>query len=288
MICDRVRSCMLDKDLGRAEREELRELLAHIEGCSACQSAIDDYDHLRETLHVADDEIQPTGGWDSFADRLAGSAAVQPHRRRAFWPAALAACIGAVVVGWTLHARLEPTVSPRQLDRSAITRLVMSPPTEQEIVDRAHLFNQVSDVFDGRAEWILLADHASDMGVGTAATDPRKSLLLIRLSISHDGALFSTADLIVVPGQVARTTVPAAGNLELKYEVVTSLNDPGHIRISAELCKVNHDAQRIGLIGSDLSMRMGQVVSIGQVVTGTGTYEFNVGLYRTSTAGPRS
>jgi hypothetical protein len=287
MNCERARSFVIDLDRTQAERDELMAALAHVQDCVECRSAARDYDSIRDALRDTNEDVEPAEGWDSFEDRLAGSV-VKKRPRLKLVPAAVAACIAGVVIGWMFSGHMGSDNSVRPHAQPDAARFVMAPPTEQEVVDRANLFNQVSDVFDGKAEWILLADHASDMGVGSSATGKGKTPLLIRLTISRDGALFSNADLIVVPGQAARTTVPAADNLELKYEVVTSPVDPGHVRITAELRKANQDSQRVGSIGSDVSIRMGQILSIGQVVTGTGTYEFNVGLYRTSTTGLRS
>jgi hypothetical protein len=161
-------------------------------------------------------------------------------------------------------------------------------PSEQDLAERAKLFDEVSTVFDHQAGWVLLADSGSDMGLGAQPGVNGKNLLLVRINISRDGAPFSTADLMVLPGQVAKSTVPADGNLRLKYEVTTSQPDPTHVRISAEIIQPNRGPARLGAIASDVSIRMGQIVSIGQVVTSGGTFEINVGLYRAPSPGSAS
>jgi hypothetical protein len=162
----------------------------------------------------------------------------------------------------------------------AVPQSIVLRPSEQELVERARLFDEVSEVFDHRAQWVLLADKGSDMGLGAQPAGNGKSLLLVRLSISRDGAPFSTADLVVLPGQVARSTVDALDGMQLKYEVTTSQIDPTHLRISADILHSDESRSQLGGISSDLSIRMGQIASIGQIVTNSGTYEFNVGLYR--------
>ncbi|MBI4579984.1 MAG: hypothetical protein HY718_09800 [Planctomycetes bacterium] len=285
MECQTARDLLLQFDLSEADRTGLLRALTHVDQCLACRSATGDYDRIREALRPEPDG-EPVGGWAAFEDRLAHDV-TSPRHAVPLTPLALAACLAMAVSGWCLYLWPNRTAeTPRQ--NLPETPAFVTVPSEQEIADRAKLFDQVSQVFDDRAGWVLLADRRSDMGMSSGAPTKERSVLLVRISISHEGAPFSTVDLLVVPGQVARSTVPAAGGLQLKYEVTTSQSDPSHLRIVADVERLNHAARRVGTLGSDLRIRLGQIASIGQVVTGSGTFECNVGLYRVEPSGQRS
>jgi hypothetical protein len=286
MECDSARRVLLEHDLGQAQRVSVRAALEHLDACDACGDAVEDYDRIRESLRSPDTGIEPEGGWPAFEQRLSQQVVMRSRTVR-LMPAALAACITMAVTGWGLylwnghHAQMSGNVVPARL-------LNLANPSEQEIVDRMQVFDQVSQVFDHRAGWVLIADHGSDVGVGNPPATNSSALLLVRISISRDGALFSNADLVVVPGQTARTTASEVNGMRLRYEVTTSDTDPTHLRVLAEIQQIGESSpKRVGSLGSDLRVRLGQIVSIGQVVTGAGTYDVNVGLYRTA-AGHKS
>jgi hypothetical protein len=281
MECEFAKRLLLEHDLGKAQRISLQNALQHVDICDTCQEAVEGYDRIRESLRSPDEETEPDGGWSAFEQRLAQQLVVHPRSTRLL-PAALAACITMAATGWGLylwnggHSQTSDTIVSSQLRR-------LANPSEQEIVDRMQVFDQVSEVLDRRAGWVLIADHGSDVGVGAPGALSGDKLLLVRISISRDGAMFSNADLVVVPGQVARTTVSATDQLRLRYEVATSESDPTQLRILVNIEQINASSFRqVGSLGSDFRVRMGQIVSMGQVVTAGGTYDVNVGLYRTA------
>lgn len=201
-------------------------------------------------------------------------------------PWLVAACLLLAVVGWGMY--LWGGATPSSIPIPGDQGIKLAGLTPQEVADRVQVFDQVWNVFDGRAEWVLIADKASDLGIGSGRTGESGELLLLRLSVSRDGTLFSTADLVVVPGETAQVDVPSPGQQQLRYEVVTSASEPGHLRFSVELQRTNGQAGTVAGLAGELYVRLGQVASAGEMVAASGRYEVSVGVYRSEFRGERT
>lgn len=100
--CDEVRRDILDWGWGAARRRQIAACLSHLEHCTACQSAVGDYDTLQARFQEDPPfEAGPTAGWASFEDRLVRQITSAHRRAPIRWmPVAMAASLVLGAVGW--------------------------------------------------------------------------------------------------------------------------------------------------------------------------------------------
>jgi len=278
MSCDFIRQLLLDFGWDAEARQRASQVLAHLETCSTCRQASEDFDRLRRTLDDSADDSEPHGGWESFENRL--STAVnrsQPARLR--W-LAVAAAVVLASGAFELGRRLEkPNVAPIALTRSAPQSAPNSHFEPHEISQAVSAFDQVSKVFDGRASWMLVSHESSDVGVVTQPVDSSRKVLLLRLTVTHGGQLASDADLLVIPGQTANLTVPMQGGQSLKYRIGTSADEPTRLTVWLEV-STPHGGEALGALSTNLDMDPGQKVTAGQLATTAGEYELKIAFAR--------
>lgn len=279
MNCNSVRDELLQYDWDEVDRQRLTESLNHLGHCDECRSAMADFDRLRLVSRPVESDTEPTGGWTAFENRLIDRMA-RPRRRLGWVPPALAASLAMAVVGWGLYLGSSGT-DDRQapsVNGGAVVRAL----TPQEIADRIEVFDEVSQVFDRRAGWVLISDQRSDMGVGQTPTSSNATLLLVRLSVLREQSPFSNADLVIVPGQMARVTVPSVGGSSVRYQVTTSETEPNLLRLRVEVGSGNGQREGSALV-TDLRLPSGKIVPAGQLVTSSGRYDVHVGIYQAKT-----
>ncbi|NLE60141.1 MAG: hypothetical protein GX616_17465 [Planctomycetes bacterium] len=280
MNCNSVRDELLQYDWDEVDRQRLTEILNHLAHCDECRSAMADFDRLRLVSRPIESDTEPTGGWTAFEHRLIDRM-TRPRRRLGWVPPALAASLALAVVGWGLYLGSGGTRDQRapSVNGGEVVRAL----TPQEIADRIEVFDQVSEVFDRRAGWVLISDQRSDMGVGQTPMRQDESLLLVRLSLLKDRSLFSNADLVIVPGQMARVSVPSHDGSVVRYQVTTSETDPRFLRLRVEVGSSNGQREGGAALATDLRLPSGKIVPAGQLVTSSGSYDVHVGICQSKT-----
>jgi hypothetical protein len=157
--------------------------------------------------------------------------------------------------------------------------------TPQRVNHEADAFVQVSQVFDGRASWMLMSNAASDVGVSTEAVSARaKDVLLLRLTLTRSGAVASDADLLVVPGQTANLSVPLQADQTLHYRIGTSTDEPTRLSIWLEVRTPTGDAP-LAALATNLRMQPGEHTTAGLLSTTAGQYELRIAFSRAELPG---
>ncbi len=280
MTCESIRETLLELGWGAADRERAARALKHLETCAQCREAIGDFDVFRDAFDSPGDQATPQGGWDAFEDRLEARALATGHSWR--WPMAIAASVlivaGAFEFGRLQGGRSAPasglamtgaTSRPRESDASF---------TPGDITHEVSAFHEVSQVLEGRAGWILVSDRASDVGVADRAVDADK-VLLLRFSLLAGGEKVSEADLVAIPGQTANLTVPLENGTSLHYRVGTSIDEPTHLSLWAEIRKPT-GSEPLAALSTDLRLQSGEKRTAGELSTVSGKYVLNVGFAR--------
>jgi hypothetical protein len=277
MPCDFARQALLEFGWNAATRQRAAQVLAHLETCSDCRQAVDDFDRLRESLETSD-ESEPIGGWASFEARL--SDAVKPQRSLRLRWLAVAAAVLISASAFELGRWMEkPVTSPFALVTTAAQPVTAPHFDPHEITQAVNAFDQVSKVFDGRASWMLVSRESSDVGVAPDAVDLGRKVLLLRLTVTRSGQPASDADLLVIPGQTANLTVPIRGGQSLKYRIGTSADEPTRLAVWMEV-STPHGGQAVGALSTTLNMDPGQKVTAGQLSTTAGEYELKIAFSR--------
>lgn len=279
MNCEDVRRALLEQDWDESDRQRFRDALQHADDCESCQTALADFDRLRTAVRPTEFESEPQGGWEAFDDRLT-SRVLGGRRRWPVMPIALAASVVLGVAGWGLHFR-DRSEPGRAIGIENGNGMIVRALTPAEIEERMQVFGQVSDVFDQRAGWVLIGDQASDLGLRETPAPSISELLLLRLNVFRERALVSTADLVIVPGQVAELTVPSSSGPQVRYRVATGESRLNHVQFHVELAKPEQPQAAMASLTSDLSLVPGEVVSAGEMLTASGRYRVKIGTYLT-------
>ena len=285
MECETVQRELLHLDWDDAQRQRMIELLGHLEGCESCRSALEDFDRLRGELAADDTEVEPSGGWSAFEDRL--TRPMTSRRWRWRWtPPALAASLLLAVAGWSLYLGGRgdhgPGIAGRAPAGDPPQRLRSLGFTPREVADRVEVFDEVSRDFDRRAQWVVIGDKTTDLGLGEQDQPVGQGLLLLRLTLSGDDDVASRVDLVIVPGQRAELTVPTDEGPHVRYRVNTSDGEPIRLQLWVDLIRPDGERSTMAALATDLTLEPGQVTSAGRMVTSSGRYELNVGIYRTN------
>lgn len=309
--CERWRRQVLDRPWHGEDLAEARALLAHVDRCGACRAALNDYDALRQVLggdrsetandvsRAQDHDVEPAGGWPVFERRLSDTrsaafagtmpaGAEQPGDQgqraqstaRPMWhsPWLLAASILLMACGWGLYAMHWVTGTGDQ-DGGHIDSPVVQDMSEYDIARNMELFESVSRVFDGRASWVALTDHDSEVGL-SASVPTSDRLLMLRLTLARDGRATATADLAIVPGQSAQWSLPAHDGERVRFRIHADAHRPAMLSILAEIEPGNGEpgeqhVQEAALTAL-LRTEPEQVLAAGELKTKGGRYELTV------------
>jgi hypothetical protein len=282
MDCNQIRQDVLHRDWTAADLQAARAMLAHLDACADCRRAIGEYDQLRETLdgHEQNADPAPAGGWAAFEGRL--TAQMKSPARHTWWriSAAMAAGVALLLAGYGL-ATMARDASGSGLGTGSGGSVAAQPLpevrfTEQDASAHAAAFRQVTDVFGGRAQWVMVSDRASDVGVAQRSLGPTRDIFLVRLALTHDGRPAATSDVAIIPGQSADLRVPLEGGQSVRYRIGTTDAAQSRLAIWAELTGANGEAEPIAALTTQLKVAPGQSTRAGEMNTVSGPYRLSV------------
>lgn len=273
MKCDQIRQELLRYDWDQTERQQMAECLAHLNICEECKQAFIDYDYIRSEMRGSESEKEPVGGWSALEERLTSHITTSPSRQ-IFIPGMLAASIVIAVIGWGLFLNTKQEVGPSFVDKYVFKGL-----TSQEIKDQVEVFDQVSETFEGRTGWVVLANNNSDLGLTAKPVEPVKQLLLLRLNVLCDGVVKSKADFMIVPGQTARLNMPVNHGTQINYQIATS-QDTKRLQLWVEVVREGGDRETLAALATDIQPETGQVIDVGEMVTAAGRYGVRLACYQ--------
>ncbi len=282
------------------EQQRLETAVEHLKNCPACKAALANYAQMRDLLQAPSNESEPAGGWSGFQDRLqptmthggidgvsshqANMPSLAGHGTRQHttfigWRSAMAVAASIVFLALSIVGTSYLSIRSHQpmQDIPGPASLVQFKPAE--VSQQVEAFAKVSEAFDNRASWMLISDHTSDVGVAEANI-PERTLLLLRLSLLHAGAIISHADLILIPGQQADLTLPSSDGQILHYRMSASNAVPTTLSLWLGIENTHEKSATIAALSTQLPLAPGQVVSAGQMATVSGTYELKVGFVR--------
>jgi hypothetical protein len=269
MSCEKVQQFLLDCDWDADQRRHALEILSHAQECPACRAALGQFDALRARLRIPEtDRAVPDGGWGALGHRLARASSHRPSRR--WLPVAW---VAAVLVGaLTTYIVDHRTTGPPALTDQEVAQLQFAP---DDRTRNTKAFEQVSEFFDHRTNWLLVSDTASDMGVSAEPMVQPDHVLLLRLSMRHDHQVISNADLVIIPGQTANLTLPLSAQQSLHYRIGTSTGLPTQLALLVEI-KAPSGSQPIAGLATTLQLQPDQQVSAGQLNTEAGPYDLTI------------
>ncbi len=104
MICDDIRREMLDRDWDRATLGTASRVISHLDDCPACRQALEQYDTLRQLLHVAQEVPRSVRrDWAGRDWARAFPEVPKPAPRRLAWAMVMAASLVAGIAGWGMY-----------------------------------------------------------------------------------------------------------------------------------------------------------------------------------------
>lgn len=279
MHCDETRRYLLDLDGNEAARRRVAAALQHAETCSACRSALADYDRIRDEVAAPQGDIEPPGGWVAFEARLK-----HKIQARSWWrwfsPVAMAASLLLAGAGWGLYLGGRPELAPGRPEEETPRLVSLSP---QDVAQGVRLFDQVSDVFERRADWVLLANGASDLGLGPRSSAGGRELLLLRLALVREQAVVSSADLVIAAGRTASVTLPLDRGAQVSYQVATSASDPRRLRLGVSIRPSAQEPRSLAALATELDAEGERWIQAGQLVTHLGQFGVSVQVCRAPT-----
>ena len=257
-----------------AERRRVAEIIRRLDEDGELRAAAAEYDRIRAALRPRTPFTSPEGGWDAYHERLLSGVRRRPKWLRFRRVAAVAASL---MVGAALgRYALPPAAQPDSADAPVQTpRLAF---TAEEIARYVSTFDELAQVFDQRARWVLVTEDNSDLGLGAPLSRGSSRLLLVRLVMSDAGGIVSTADLIIIPGETASVGVPLNEQRRLQYHVATSAGDPSRITLWVELEDLEDSGETLASLGSDLRLESGHELDAGGIIAPEGRYQLRVGF----------
>jgi hypothetical protein len=282
MPCDEFRQFLLDTGWDASDRARAAEALRHVENCQSCRDALAELDRLRQTLGSFRTDAQPAGGWEAFERRLLAGANPRVWRR----PPIMAIAASVLIVGGLAFFLGRWSDRPTAVAVPGAEPVAVSAQfAPQRVSHEVNAFAQVSQVFDGRASWLMMSNAASDVGLSTEAVSAQaKNVLLLRLTLTRSGAIVSDADLLVVPGQSANLTVPLEAGQSLHYRIGTSTDEPTRLSVWLEV-KTPAGEAPLAALATNLRMRPGERTTAGQLSTTAGEYELRIAFSRANLPG---
>jgi hypothetical protein len=278
--CDVIQSQILEFGWTHRQREAAQQVLGHIETCDACRHAFDDYATLRAALtpDAADArEPAPIGGWEAFEQRMVATLRRKPRFHA--WRAVAAGLLLLITAanGWMLLKHRPDHTPSVALNRHSET-VVASDMTPASV---AQAFRTVSEVFDGRANWVMLSDRESDLGLADQPEKPAE-VLVLRFVVMRGNTPVSQMHVGVIPGATVRVSVPAAGGEQLQYVIATDAKNHQNISVSlaVESGSKNHADTGLGSIATTLNMPFGKQTPAGKITTRDGTFDLSLTLER--------
>lgn len=286
---------VLDRGWSQVDLRRAARIVERFESSPATLDALRDYDRLRDVF--ADGQVQaaaasPPEGWQAFQRRATASQrSVRARLRRyRWWLAAAAACLAiAAVVPFKFvggHGdRDDLALQPASMVEPQAPEM-RRPPSPAQL--SAQLFGEISTLFDGRTSWVAVTDDDSQMGLGAEPTAGQSQLLLLRLTVMHDGRIAAQTDMAILPGQSASLTVPFAGDRKLTYSIDTTADAPMTLSLWAQLEDEPGDDRTLAALMSQLGgvAETGRVE--GQLVSTHRGYAFTIDFSQVPLPEPQS
>lgn len=252
---------MLDQDWTALALEQAAAAHAHTQTCAECARTLKEYDELRAVLGKTEADETPDGGWGAYENRLKDR--VIPNRRATRWWSGGAAIAALLLMGvgiWQYNSLIrEAAATPPQ---------ALLPPNPEQ---QASVFQSVSQVFDGKAGWMVMSNGESNLGLMSKPLPDGTRLVLLRLTMSQQEEIVAQTDVAILAGQQANISVPM-GNQVVNYRMMPNQNEPKRVAIWAEIESAPQTAP-LDVVATNLDMRRSPVVRAGML----SAYELNVG-----------
>ncbi len=294
MSCDEVRQVLLD---GAGAGRSRGDVTAHLRQCGSCRAAGEVYARIRNVLQptahdgaVRDGAAEPVAGWDAFEQRLLASPRPNGARGGGRWIGVrgslglgLAASLLLGVVGFQVGRWYAGSPAPLASGgkNTDVHEPTQNPPPHArlaaaDVTRQVRAFEEVSQVFDGRASWVMLSDDATDMGLAPQPLDrPQPALLMLRMTMLRENQIISQADLVIVTGESADLSVPIARGRTLRYQIDTTRDTPTRLNLWAEVL-TPAGGEALGALATTLRAEPGRNVSAGSLTTTGGVYELQI------------
>jgi len=253
------------------DRKQLKAALDHIEGCTECSQAVDDYDSIQNLLKPAADIPEPSMGWDRFSKSLTPKREIQ--WQPFVWPAIAAILVICLAISLT-HTRVQP--ASRELQEVKNGNGLDLAYTKDEVTQNMTVFQEMSNVYGNQTGWVMVSDSTADVGLVPAEMISSQQVLLLRLNMLNNKQVVSSSDLVIVAGQSAHLSVPFENGQELKYTVSTSDGENPALSVWVEVRNGQTKPRMLAALATQITPQKGQVVSAGELVTSAGKYELKI------------
>jgi len=249
--------------------------------------------------NTAEAAVTPVGDWRAFEGRLLRSmeppvemtvaSPMRIDRHRASHGVGFGVALGmaasvllfglAFWMGYHAGARSgvsSPTAvaQPKTSQNTHFARLGAS-----DVNRQIEAFQQVAEVFDRHASWVMTSGSSTDMGLASEPIDGSGPILLLRLAMVRGNDVVSSTDLAIVPGQSANLSVPLQQGRMLHYQIGTTTDLPTRLSLWAEV-RTPVGGETLAALATRLDAEPGQAVSAGRLTTAAGVYELQVDFAR--------
>ncbi len=274
--CENNREIILDLDTDAQRRQQIRQALQHLDECEYCAAALKDFDRMRAVMAQSAPGV-PDGGWEAMAERL--TARPPPIRSRSHFhlmriaAVVLVAMTGFLIGGWFTNRTLRQHALTETIQVAADSSPFAYPMSDRTL--QATAFDRMSEVYDHRAEWMMLGDHVSDVGISDTAIAPQQTLILMRLTLLQLGRIVSRADVAILPGQSARLSFGGQRDIQLEYHISTSSDHP--IRLAIWTSVADATGQSYGALATTYDPPSPNI-GLRPLVTTIGSFQLKVSL----------
>ena len=276
MNCEQARGLLEELAVDRGA--EVLAAIGHAGECAECQLAMEELARWQGALRGdGEHDQQPQGGWSEFEQRLRQGV----RRQGAAWvnwsiglrrglAAAAVLLVGfGVFYGGRMSLR---TVAPGETVAAAGAPELLS---VGDVASGAAAFRQVATVFEDQAGWVVLAGGQSELGLRAGRVAPSAVLTVVRLRMEGPAGASTSADLVMVAGEMATLRIGLTGQREIVWQVS---GENGQLSIWTELRDVA-SRRSLGTLGTTLPLKLdlrGQTV--GQIVTGHESYRVSAAM----------
>jgi len=278
--CDTAQQVLLDLDLDEPRRRQVAMSVTHVNHCAACRKSMKDCDRMRAALRD-ESAATPRAGWDAYFQRLQSGLTARARPRPVFWRwirpmAAVAASLLFVVGGFVWGSLRERQIAhaPKSVEPTVAASFSAS-----DIARQVRAFGEIDQVFEGHTRWLLLTGGGADVALDDTANSPgrggKKGIMLLRLDLSRNGKVVSTADLVIVAGKTAEVHLPLMDGTSLRYRLATSALDPSRLGLRAELSSSGMTEPQASLATS-LQLVPDRGIIAGPLIAPTGRYDVEI------------
>jgi hypothetical protein len=189
-----------------------------------------DFDRMREVLGSGASAPEPAGEWGGLPRQPGVTAGAHSHAS-SHWRYHAFALAAGLLLG--LSVWLAASLWRQTTAVPVAATPVSSPINASDVRINTLAFAEVADVFENRPSWMLVSNGDSSIGLADAPVSRSAELLVLRLTMLHNGKTASSADLVIIAGQNAHVTLPLAQGRLADYRVSTSALDPSRLNLWA-------------------------------------------------------